>query len=130
MNIIGRVTANAQVHTLKDERQVVNFSIATNDSYRDKQGKRVELTTYFNCAYWISAKVAHLLTKGSLVELSGRVYASAWAGNDGAPRATLNFHTAQIKLHEGIRKAKTLQDTAQPEHNMVAEQGTEDDLPF
>lgn len=130
MNIIGRLTKNAEVHTLKDERQVVNFSIATNDSYKNKQGERVEQTTYFDCAYWISAKVAGLLTKGTLVEITGRVSTRAWVGKDGEPRAGLNFHTSNIKFHGGIKKAETVQAPTQAENNKVAEQGTEDDLPF
>lgn len=129
MNIIGRVTANAQVHTLKDERRVVNFSIATNDSYRNKQGERVELTTYFNCAYWISAKVATLLTKGTLVELRGRVSTRAWTGKDGEAHSALNFHTSQIKLHGGVRKNETVRATTQIERN-TAGKDTADDLPF
>lgn len=75
MNIIGRVTKDAQVRTLSDSKQVVNFSVATNESYRNKQGERVEQTTYFECAYWISPKVAGILTKGTLVELTAVVLA-------------------------------------------------------
>ena len=32
MELVGRLTADAKVSTLKDERKVVNFSIAINDS--------------------------------------------------------------------------------------------------
>ena len=71
MNITGRLTRNAEVRTLSNEKQVVNFSVAVNDSYKNKQGERVEQTTYFDCAYWITANVARLLTKGTLVELTG-----------------------------------------------------------
>lgn len=130
MNIIGRLTRDAEVRTLSNEKQVVNFSVATNDSYKNKQGERVEQTTYFDCAYWISAKVATLLTKGTLVELTGRVSTRAWTGNNGEPKAGLNFHTSNIKFHGGIKKAETVQATSQSENNKVAEQGTEDDLPF
>lgn len=130
MNIIGRLTRDAEVRTLLNEKQVVNFSVATNDSYKNKQGERVEQTTYFDCAYWISPKVATLLTKGTLVELTGRVSTRAWTGNNGEPRAGLNFHTSNIKFHGGIKKAETVQATSQSENNKVAEQGTEDDLPF
>lgn len=42
MNITGRLTRNAEVRTLSNEKQVVNFSVAVNDSYRNKQGERVE----------------------------------------------------------------------------------------
>jgi single-strand DNA-binding protein len=125
MNIIGRVTKDAQVRTLSNSKQVVNFSVAINDSYRNKAGERVEQTTYFDCAYWLSAKVVTILTKGSLVELTGRVSASAWTDNNGEAHAGLNFNTSQIKLHGGGKKSETVQ----------ANTGTttdkpENDLPF
>ena len=130
MNIIGRLTKDAEVRTLSNEKQVVNFSVATNESYKNKQGDRKEQTTYFDCAYWISAKVATLLTKGKLVELTGRVSTRAWTGNDGEPRAGLNFHTSQIKLHGGSKRTESVQATAQTGNNSTAGKGTEDDLPF
>jgi single-strand DNA-binding protein len=130
MNITGRLTRNAEVRTTSQDKQVVNFSVATNDSYRNKQGERIEQTTYFDCSYWITPNVAKLLTKGTLVELSGRVSTRAWTGNDGELRAGLNFHTSQIKLHGRSRKTETVQVTAQTERNKTTEQGTEDDLPF
>ncbi|CAI9686735.1 Single-stranded DNA-binding protein [Elizabethkingia anophelis] len=130
MNITGRLTRNAEVRTLSNEKQVVNFSVAVNDSYKNKQGERVEQTTYFDCAYWISANVARLLTKGTLVELTGRVSPRAWVNKDGEARAGLNFHTSQIKLHGGGNRAETVQATAQSESNGFTAEGTEDDLPF
>ena len=51
MNIIGRLTRDAEVRTLNNDKQVVNFSVASNESYKNKQGERVEQTTYFDCAY-------------------------------------------------------------------------------
>ncbi|HUI33213.1 MAG TPA: single-stranded DNA-binding protein [Dysgonamonadaceae bacterium] len=130
MNIIGRLTRDAEVRTTSQDKQVVNFSVATNDNYRNKHGERIEQTTYFDCSYWITPNVAKLLTKGTLVELSGRVSTRAWTGNDGEPRAGLNFHTSQIKLHGGSRRTETVQPTAKPESNKTVEQGIEGDLPF
>ncbi|MFE7088150.1 single-stranded DNA-binding protein [Sphingobacterium spiritivorum] len=130
MNITGRLTRNAEVRTLSNEKQVVNFSVAVNDGYRNKQGERVEQTTYFDCAYWITPNVARLLTKGTLVELTGRVSPRAWVNKDGEPRAGLNFHTSQIKLHGGSKRAETVQPTAKVENNSIAGISTEDDLPF
>ena len=106
MNIIGGVTRGAGVRNLPNEKQVVNFSIATNDNYRNKQGELIEQTTYFECAYWISPKVADFLTKGTLVELSERAYTSAWLGKDGEPHAGLNLHTSQIKVHSSSTRTE------------------------
>ena len=125
MKITGRLTRDAEVRTTSQDKQVVNFSVATNDSYRNKQGERVEQTTYFYCSYWITPNVAKLLTKGTLVELSGRVSTRAWTGNDGEPRAGLNFHTSQIKLHGGGKKSETAQATTSTNNSKA-----EDDLPF
>lgn len=130
MNITGRLTRDAEVRTTSQDKQVVNFSVATNESYKNKQGERIEQTTYFDCAYWLSAKVASLLTKGTLVELTGRVSTRAWTGKDGEPKAGLNFHTSNIKFHGGIKRTETAQATAQSENNGFTAQGTEDDLPF
>jgi single-strand DNA-binding protein len=130
MNIIGRVTKDAQVRILSNSKQVVNFSVAINDSYRNKAGERVEQTTYFDCAYWLSSKIANILTKGTLVELSGRVSTRVWLGNDGEARAGLNFHTSQIKLHGNGKRTENVQTTTTVQGNKVTAQPTENDLPF
>lgn len=136
MNITGRVTKDAQVRTLSDSRQVVNFSVAINESYKNKKGDRVEQTTFFECAYWISPRVAEWLTKGTVVELTGRVSARAWTGNDGEPRAGLNFNTSNIKLHGSGKKSENPQadqngQTANEAENKKATvKEPEDDMPF
>ena len=136
MNITGRLTKDAKVSTLSDSRQVVNFSVAINESYKNKKGDKVEQTTFFDCAYWISPRVAEWLTKGTVVELTGMVSARAWKGNDGEPRAGLNFNTSNIKLHgggkksEGAQEVKTGQTAEQGESKKATLKEPEDDIPF
>lgn len=137
MNIIGRLTGDALISTLPGNKKVVNFSVAVNDSYRNKQGEQVQRTEYFNCAYWISTNVARVLTKGTLVELMGRASARAWIGKDGEAHAALNFHTSQIKLHGGGRKPEVAADEAGDNPTESANKSKEknkvkdgDDLPF
>lgn len=101
MDIIGRVTRDAQIRAIGESANVVNFSVAVNDSYKNRQGERVQLTEYFDCSYWLGTGVAKLLTRGQLVELTGRVSPRVWLGADGQPRAALNFRVAGIKLHGG-----------------------------
>ncbi len=104
MEIIGRVTKDATVTKLKDERQVVNFSIAMNDYYKPKGNEEaVKITTYVNCAYWVSLKIAPQLTKGKLVELYGRVGVNAYNNQQGEAKATLSFHVNSIKLHGNVK---------------------------
>lgn len=116
MTIIGRVTRDAEVRNLSNNKSVVSFSIAVNDDYKDKNGTKVTQTEFFDCAYWFSTGVAQYLTKGSVVELAGRISARAWMGNDGQPKAGLNFNTTDIKLHGGGKnEAETQAAQQQPQ---------------
>lgn len=129
--IIGRVTKNAEISILKNDKQVVNFSVAINDSYKNKQGERVEQTTYYNCAYWQSPNVAKSLTKGTLVELSGRTSSNAWIGKDGEIRSGLNFHTSNIKFHGGGKREDVQRvATEKQQDKKTFAEDTDDDLPF
>ena len=131
MNIVGRITKNAEINNLKNDKQVVNFSVAINDSYKTKQGELREQTTYYNCSYWLSANVAKILTNGTLVELIGRASASAWIGKDGEIKSGLNFHTSNIKVHGGGKKSDTEEQPAsQPQKSNAFAEDTDDDLPF
>ena len=100
MELVGRLTADAKVSTVKDERKVVNFSIAINDSYKPKGSEMVtKITTFVNCSYWRNSGIAEYLTKGALVEIFGRISANAWTNVNGEIKASLNFHVTSIKLH-------------------------------
>ena len=133
--IVGRITKNAEIKTLANNRQVVNFSVAVNDYYKNKQGERIDQTTYFNCAYWMSSKIAEYLTTGTLVELSGRISSSAWIGKDGEIKSGLNFNTSRIKFHgkgKTDQTAKKINNStkAKPQENKTFADDLEDDLPF
>ena len=80
-------------------RQVVNFSVAVNDSYKPKCSKvAVKVATFFNCSYWINPSIVTYLTKGTLVECFGRISVNAWTNAEGEAKASLNFHVNSIKL--------------------------------
>ncbi|WP_263361235.1 single-stranded DNA-binding protein [Flavobacterium collinsii] len=57
MEITGRIVKDASVFKVKQNREVVNFSIAVNDSYKPKDGTELKkIATYIKCSYWLSAK--------------------------------------------------------------------------
>jgi single-strand DNA-binding protein len=124
MTIIGRITKDAVVNTLDDERKVVNFSIAVNDNYKPKGGEAVKLTTYFNCAYWISDKIADKLRKSTLVEVTGRLFVKPYIGADGNAKASLNCHVGSIKIHAWPKDGTSSQVTS------VVSEEKDENLPF
>lgn len=136
MDITGRVTADAQVRSVSEGRQVVNFSVAVNDSYKARSGERVTQTEFFDCSYWIGTGIAQYLTKGTIVELSGRVSARAWVDGEGQAKAGLNFHTSKITLHGGgaaadkQKPAKAGAAAMEVTGTQVNPDSEKDDLPF
>ncbi len=127
MEMTARLTGDAKISTLKNDRQVVNFSVAMNDSYKAKgSNEPTKVVTYVQCDYWVNPGVAPFLTKGTLVELQGRVGVNAYIGKDGEAKATLTFHVNTIKLH-GKASAK---DEAPVKENVGTILEPADDLPF
>jgi single-strand DNA-binding protein len=124
MTIIGRVTKDAVVAQLKDDRQAVNFTIANNDSYKPTgSDKWVTVTTFINCAYWLSPKVAERLKKGNLIEITGRLTVSAYKDMQGEAKGTLNCHVDTIKVHQQMKGG-----AIQPA--LVQKEAVTEDLPF
>ena len=74
MEITARVTGDAVVHKVNSDKEVVDFSITINDSYKTKGNTEIrKVVTYINCSYWLNSKTAQWLKKGAIVQLSGRI---------------------------------------------------------
>jgi len=124
MVLIGRLTKDAVLSTLKDDRKVVNFTLAVNDYYKPKNSEKgVLVTTFVSCGYWISPKAAEWLKKGSLVEITGRLNVTAYTDMQGEAKGTLNAHVDSIKVHQ---QAKV--DASKPKEEKKEEATA--DLPF
>lgn len=122
MVFIGRLTKDAVVAQLKNERKVVNFTLAINDYYKPKNSEKgVTVTTYISCGYWISPAAATFLKKGTLVEITGRLMVNAYKDMQGEARGALNCHVDSIKVHQQGKSDPTKKKKEEP----VA-----DDLPF
>lgn len=131
MEITARLTGDAIVSTVKNDRQVVNFNVAINDNYKAKGTNEVtKIVTYAKCAYWVNPGVAQYLTKGTLVELQGRVGVNAYMGKDGTAKAALTFHVNTIKLHGKANGASAATETPVVPMVVTPAAAVADDLPF
>ncbi len=130
MEITGRITADATLHKVNSDKQVVNFSIAINDSYKPKNSSEVkEIVTYIDCSYWLNSKSAEWLKKGALVQLFGRIGLSVYSSSDGKALGRLTFHTNNVKILVFAKKVQPPETASNPkaQHNSKDEP---DDLPF
>jgi single-strand DNA-binding protein len=126
MELTGRLTADAKVSEVKGGKKVVNFSIAINDSYKPKDGERVELTTYVDCAYWLNAKVGQYLKKGLLIQMNGRMGSRAWVNKDGDAQSSLTCNISYLKFLGGSGNSTATNQTDSKGKGAPEE----DDLPF
>jgi single-strand DNA-binding protein len=121
--VIGRLTADAKIAELKDGRSVVNFTLAQNERFKVKGSDEVkQVTSYYNCAYWLGTGIATYLKKGMLVETVGRVGVNVWQNASGEPKASLTLHVQYIQMH-----GKAKQDSSPAAKPQT---GAKDDLPF
>lgn len=128
MELAGRITRNAEIKTFDGDKEVVNFSVVVNDSYKPKGSSEVKkIATFFDCDYWLGTNIAQYLTKGTIVQLSGNVSAKAWKDNEGNLKAGLNFHVDKIKLLGGGKKDEETVTEPPTENEPPA---AVDDLPF
>jgi len=131
MEIVGRITKDAVVKQIKDERKVVHFDLVVNDYYKQKNSKEEKrVSTFINCAYWLNTKIAKWLTKGSLVKITDRISANAYTNSEGNVKASLKCHVNSIKIHSfGKKQNVNLNENAGKIIN-IGEEEIKEDLPF
>jgi len=129
MEITGRLTRDAVVAKTAKDRQVVNFSIAVNDTYKTKDSNEVKkIVTFIDCSYWLSAGIAQWLKKGTMVELFGRIGVNAYLSSEGKAIGSLTFHTSNIEILIFTSDTQPVQsDNFSPKKDKKEEP---DDLPF
>jgi single-strand DNA-binding protein len=78
--IYGNLTRDPELKALPSGMQVCSFSVATNRTYNDRDGKRQESTDYHNVVSFgkQGEVIAKYLTKGSGIYVEGRIQTRSW----------------------------------------------------
>src|SRR5687767_4382188 len=98
LQIIGNLGKDCVVNTVNG-KNVINFTVAHTEKYKDSQGVQQEKTTWVDCAYWTDrTAVAPYLTKGTLVYVEGSPEARSFQRNDGTPGASLSLRVREVQL--------------------------------
>ena len=98
MQVIGRLGKDCIVNTVNG-KNVMNFTVAHSEKYKDSQGTLQEKTTWVDCAYWNDrTAVAQYLTKGTQVYVEGQPEARSFQRNDGTPGASLSLRVREVQL--------------------------------
>jgi single-strand DNA-binding protein len=107
--LVGNLGKDPEVRRMQDGRPVVNLSVATSDTWRDKAtGERKERTEWHRVVIFSEglAKVAEqYLKKGSKVYLEGQLQTRKWQDQSGQDK-----YTTEVVL-QGFNSALTMLDT-------------------
>lgn len=73
--LVGRLGVNPELKNLDGGQSVCNFSVATSDTWTDKEGQRQEKTEWHRVTVWgkLAENCAQHLTKGREVYIEGRL---------------------------------------------------------
>ena len=98
--LVGRLGKDPEMRFTQNGRPVTNFSIATNENWRDQSGERQERTEWHRIVTWgkLAENSAKLLSKGKLVYIEGRLQTRLWDDRDGNKRYTTEVVANQMQI--------------------------------
>lgn len=101
MQVIGNLGKDCTVNTVNG-KNVINFTVAHTEKYRDSQGNNQEKTTWVDCAYWTDkTAIAPYLQKGKQVFVEGTPEVRSFTRNDGTAGASLSLRVREVQLLGG-----------------------------
>lgn len=101
LQVIGNLGKDCIVKEVNG-KNVINFSVAHTERYKDSQGAQKERTTWVECAYWTDkTAVAQYLTKGKTIYAEGSPEADAYMNKENQAAATLRMRVQNVQLLGG-----------------------------
>ncbi|MBU2915976.1 MULTISPECIES: single-stranded DNA-binding protein [Reichenbachiella] len=86
--LVGNLGKDPEVRHLDNGRAVANFSMATSETYKNREGERVTTTEWHNMVLWSPlAEIAEkYLKKGSQVYIEGKLTSRSYEDKDGVTK--------------------------------------------
>ncbi len=131
VTLIGRLGKDPEVRTLDSGVFVARISIATDESYKDRQGAWQTQTEWHNAILWreLAQRAERTLRKGCLIYLEGKLTHRSWKDEHGNTHNITEVKTNFFRLLKG---AQTVAETTAPAVHTTATTAatTDNDLPF
>jgi single-strand DNA-binding protein len=105
-----------EVRKTENEKMLVRFSVATNESYRNAAGEKVTETQWHNVVAWnkLAEIAAKYLTKGAEVAIAGKLINRNYTDKEGIKRYSTEIQATELLMLGGGTKqtsSLTLNDT-------------------
>lgn len=88
VQLIGRLGQDPEIVTFNDGNKMAKFSLATDDSYKDKNGNKVERAYWHNIVVknGLVKVVEDYVTKGQEIAIEGKLTNRTWEDKEGYKR--------------------------------------------
>jgi len=101
--LVGRLGRDPETRYTGGGQAVANFSLATDETYRDKNGERQKRTEWHKIVVWgKQAEIAQqYLKKGSLIFIEGRIQSREWQDKEGQKRTSFEIVANNFRMLGG-----------------------------
>ena len=98
--LIGRLGQDPEVRYTQSNTAVANFSLATNERFKDRNGEWQERTEWHRIVAWgRTAEICQeYLKKGSLVYIEGPIQTREWEDKDGQKKYTTEIKALTMQM--------------------------------
>lgn len=146
--LIGRVGRDPEVRYISSGTPVVTFSVATDESFKSRNGEQQQHTEWHKVVAWnkLAEICGEYLTKGKLVYIEGSIRSRQWEDQSGNKRTSYEIIARNMQMlgsradaeraaSAGARPAASQEAGSEersetgPEPSMDGEI-TDDDIPF
>jgi len=101
--LVGRLGRDPETRYTGSGQAVGNFSVATDETYKDRNGERQKRTEWHKIVVWgKQAEIAQqYLKKGSLVFIEGRIQSREWQDKEGQKRTSFEIVANNFRMLGG-----------------------------
>ena len=98
--LIGNLGRDPETRYMPDGAAITNISVATTDTWKDKQGEKQEKTGWHRVAFFgrLAEIAGEYLKKGSQVYVEGRLQTRKWQDKDGQDRYTTEIVADRMQM--------------------------------
>ncbi|MFP4288107.1 MAG: single-stranded DNA-binding protein [Bacteroidales bacterium] len=133
--LVGNLGKDPDIRNLESGSKVANFSLATTEFFKGKDGNRAEQTEWHNISLWnqLADLSEKYLKKGDKIYLEGRIRTRSYEDKDGVKKYITEIIGNQMTFLGSPKGSDSNQNTspAQNDEPVVNDMGEGDgDLPF
>lgn len=134
--LIGNLGKNPETRYLNNGDAVTNITLATTDTWKDKNGEKQDKTEWHRVTFYkkLAEIAGEYLKKGSSVYIEGRLETKKWTDKNGIERYTTDIVANEMKML-GSKKTDSSQEQSNESeqnhnHDSSGFADMEDDIPF